>query len=190
MHVTDPEPLPEIDTGLPVVRWKAPGFVQMRESALLDPKRQFELVDGLVLHRHCGSPRHDAVVAQLVDRLRAADASMDVRTDFELVLDDLDAVVSPDVSVWDRSPTPSLVVEVSDDAPRLDAQEKARLYARAGVATYWHIDLAWTMLYAHTRPHGDEYGLRSTGPTCEPAPTWFAPMPDLVLDDLLASSSL
>lgn len=181
MHVADPEPLPDIDTGLHIVRWKAPGFLRMRRDGLLDPKREFELVNGMVLHRAYGSPRHDTIVAELARRLETA--SCDVRIDQEMILDDLDAVVTPDITVVDGLTIP-LVVEVSDDAPRLDGQEK-ELYAQAGVEVYWHIDLAWKMFYAHKRPWPDGYGMRSLGPNDRPAHTGFDPLPELVLDDLL-----
>lgn len=190
MHVTEPDRLPDIDTGLHVVRWKVPGFLSMREAQLLDPRRSFELVDGLVLHRSDRSQDHDDVVTELARRLAEAplDGAPTVEIDRELRFEALDAVVTPDIAVLERHQVPRLVVEVSDDAPRLDAMEKAHLYARAGVELYWHIDLAWTMFGIHTHPRDHGYGLRVGGPPHEPVHTWLPALPELNLHELLEAS--
>lgn len=148
MHVTDPERLPDIENRSSSGALEAAGFEWMRREHLLDPKRRFELINGLVLHRSDHSQRHDRVVAELARRLAEADVNeqLEVTVDRELRFEALDAVVTPDIVVSLGVEVPSLIVEVSDHAPRLDGMEKARLYARAGVEQYWHIDLAWTML--------------------------------------------
>lgn len=191
MHLADPERLPDLETGLHLVRWKVPGFEWMRREHLLDPKRRFELVDGLVLHRSDHSQRHDRVVAELARRLAeaAVNEQLEVAVDRELRFERLDAVVTPDIVVSRGVEVPSLIVEVSDHAPRLDGMEKARLYARAGVEQYWHIDLAWTMLDVHRHPHEEGYGMRAGGPPREVCPTFFAPLPELCLVDLLEASN-
>ncbi len=185
MHSPDPLSLPDVDTGLQVVRWKVCGFEQMRRLELLDPKSQFELVDGLILHRDVGSERHDRVVTELARRLSDACAGWDVLVDEELVYEELEAVVVGDIVVLNEGVAPRLVVEVSDDTPRLAAQEKARLYARAGVEEYWHIDLAWRFLQIHKRPYDDGYGMRGSGPSDIPLLTGIDQVSELVLDELL-----
>jgi Uma2 family endonuclease len=72
--------------------------------------------------------------------------SLSITVSKELCFNEFDSVVAPDVVVaGDRGPA-RLIVEVSDGAPRLDALEKPRLYARAGVEEYWHVDLAWRFI--------------------------------------------
>ncbi len=189
MHGSDPVSLPDVDHGLHLVRWKVSGFDEMRRLELLDRKAQFELVDGLILHRDAGSPRHDRVVAELTRRLETAyRSSADVAVAEEVRFDDLDAVVVPDVVVRSGSAPPSLIVEVTDEAPRLEAQEKARLYARAGVEEYWHTDLAWQILWVHAHPHDDQYGMRSCGPSNRASLTHVPGLEDIVLDELLAAA--
>jgi Uma2 family endonuclease len=79
----------------------------------------------------------------------------------------------PDVSVVggplaDADPAlPSgalLIVEVSDSSLALDRTEKASLYARAGIADYWILNLVERVLEVHrepmpasTAPHGRRY---------------------------------
>lgn len=188
MHSTTPLSLPEVDTGLHLVRWNTRGFLHMRKLELLDRKGEFELVDGLVLHRAAGSQRHDRVVAELARRLERTTA--DVAIDAELCWRRLDAVVTPDIVVRRAGKPPRLIVEVSDDAPRLDAQEKARLYARARVEEYWHIDLAWRFIQIHARPHDDCYGIRTSGPSYRPLPTHLPALPEIELDELVTAADV
>ena len=73
----------------------------------------------------------------------------------------------PDVIVLNRSfrtlsgrPTPahvSLVAEVSDTSLSFDLKVKARLYARAGIAEYWVVDLNARRVIVHRRPEGGRY---------------------------------
>jgi Uma2 family endonuclease len=50
-----------------------------------------------------------------------------------------------------------LVVEVSDASLNTDLILKARLYARAGIAEYWVLDLAARRLHVHRSPINGEY---------------------------------
>lgn len=186
MHSPTPLSLPEVDSGLHLVRWNTRGFLRMRQLQLLDRKGEFELVDGIVLHRDAGSRRHDRVVAELARRLERAAA--DVAVGAELCWRKLDAVVTPDIVVRRAGKPPRLIVEVSDDAPRLDAQEKARLYARARVEEYWHIDLAWRFVQIHAGPHDDCYGTRISGPPYRSLPTHLPELPEIQLDELVAAA--
>jgi Uma2 family endonuclease len=185
MHHPDPLSVPDVDNGLQVVRWKLRGFDEMRRTQLLDRKSQFELVDGVVLHRDVGSESHDRVVAELARRLVRAYPEWEVLVDEELRWEEHAAVVVADVVVLADGIAPRLVVEVTDDTPRLAAQEKARLYARAGVEAYWHIDLAWRFLQIHRSPYDDGWGVRTSGPPDRPLPTGLDRVPELVLDELL-----
>lgn len=57
-------------------------------------------------------------------------------------------------------PTPRdvlLLIEVADTSVALDRGAKLALYARAGVAEYWVIDLPRATLIVHKRPTGEEY---------------------------------
>ncbi len=51
----------------------------------------------------------------------------------------------------------ALVVEVSDSTLLWDRTEKLKLYARAGIAEYWIVDVNNRRLIVHRRPQGDEY---------------------------------
>ena len=56
-----------------------------------------------------------------------------------------------------------LIIEVADASLKFDRQEKAELYARAGVPEYWVVNLADRVIERHTEPAdgrsaGDRWG--------------------------------
>jgi Uma2 family endonuclease len=50
-----------------------------------------------------------------------------------------------------------LIVEVADTSLNLDRQEKAELYARAGVPEYWIVNLAGRIIERHSEPADGTY---------------------------------
>ena len=73
----------------------------------------------------------------------------------------------PDIIVLKRELTSSstqprpedlhLVVEVADTTLRFDLRTKAALYARAGIAEYWVLDVTGKRLIVHRDPHDGVY---------------------------------
>ena len=49
-----------------------------------------------------------------------------------------------------------LVIEVSDTTLAFDRREKASLYARAGIADYWVVNLVQRVLHVYRDPQADE----------------------------------
>jgi Uma2 family endonuclease len=109
----------------------------------------------------------------IAEALREAfGATARVRVQLPIALDE-ESEPEPDVSVVsgplaDADPAlPSgalLIVEVSDSSLTLDRTEKASLYARAGIADYWILNLGERVLEVHrepmpasTAPHGWHY---------------------------------
>jgi Uma2 family endonuclease len=83
-----------------------------------------------------------------------------VRVQLPIALDE-DSEPEPDVSVVsgplaNADPAlPSralLIVEISDSSLTLDRTEKASLYARAGIADYWILNLTERVLEVHREP--------------------------------------
>jgi Uma2 family endonuclease len=81
-----------------------------------------------------------------------------------------DSEPEPDVSVVRGTPrdapsghptTAALVVEVADSSLRLDRGPKARVYARAGIADYWIVNLIDRVLEVHREPSGPRPGGQS-----------------------------
>jgi len=50
-----------------------------------------------------------------------------------------------------------LLVEIANTTLGFDLTTKARLYARAGIADYWVVDVPWRRIIVHRDPVDGEY---------------------------------
>jgi Uma2 family endonuclease len=142
--------------------WTAEQAYRLAELGFLDDRR-VELLDG-VLYEMTTNPPHAVAVglAAEVLRVRFAPANM-VRV--QLPLDfGRRSVPEPDLAVVPGSPrdylqhhptSALLVVEVSDATLRKDRGLKAHIYAHAGVADYWIVNLIDRQLEIHRNPGRD-----------------------------------
>ncbi len=76
------------------------------------------------------------------------------------------------------NPTPAdirLLVEVSDTTLDFDQKKKALLYARAGIAEYWLLDVKKRSLLVHREPVGGEYQSVRTYSEQEPVMSGVVP---------------
>jgi Uma2 family endonuclease len=55
-----------------------------------------------------------------------------------------------------------LLIEVAESSLLYDARQKLQLYARAGIAEYWLVDLVRGQIEVHRQPQGDTYVSRTT----------------------------
>ena len=114
-----------------------------------DDGRRRELIDGSVTVSPTSSGRHQLVMAELQFRLRQAMPAglAIVQAPYDWVVNE-STVVQPDLLVVRREAllqrlveVPLLVAEVrSPSSIRVDATLKRRIYADAGVASYWLVD--------------------------------------------------
>ena len=122
----------------------------------------YELLEGWVTEFMPRGPKHDAVVVNCNRRIdRMLPAGWHVRGQTAITTDDSepepDGAVVPGepLAYVGRHPDPAdaaLVVEVADSSLRRDRQVKHRLYARAGVAVYWIVNLPDRRVEVHTDP--------------------------------------
>ena len=132
---------------------------------------RYEILDGEVIGKTGQNPAHANALKRLM-RVLAALFGLDLLwVQSPITLLDPDNVYNqpePDIAVTresegasrDHHPGPEallLVVEVSDTTLRTDLLVKARLYARAGIAEYWTLDLNARQLYIHREPGNGEY---------------------------------
>ena len=148
-------------------RWTRAEYDRMIDVDVLDEDERIELLGGeLVVREPQGSPHYTAIM--LVDAaLRAAlGPGWFVRTHGPVALDD-DSEPEPDVSVVQGSvrdysrehpARPVLIVEVTASRSRLtfDRAHKGSLYARAGVADYWILNLIQHVLEVYRTPVEDD----------------------------------
>jgi Uma2 family endonuclease len=133
-----------------------------------------ELLDGLLVAREPQGSRHAAIVGHIGAVLeRAFGRRFHVREDKPFALDDM-SEPEPDLVVLRgrhldylraHPSAPVLVVEVAESSLPKDRQLKAGLYARAGIADYWIINLVEGVLEVYREPeraparrHGWAYG--------------------------------
>jgi Uma2 family endonuclease len=166
------------------------------------PEERLELIEGEVIEKVTPQESPHATGVRLSDRAmnRIFVEGYDVRTQLPLVFGPRNkpepdvAVVTGEIRDYSRAhPTTAvLIIEVSDTTLRYDRMTKAGLYARAGIADYWILNLVDRVLEVHREPaamtdmplgHGYRSVLRYT-PSDSIAPL-VAPQSLIAVADLL-----
>lgn len=143
-------------------------YLRMGEAGVFAPDARLELMDGEIIEMAPIGSRHVAVVNTLTALLirRVADRAI-VSIQNSLILSDR-TVPQPDLALLKPSPDryfsalPAardvlLMVEVADSTLRFDLETKAPLYARAGIAETWVIDVVAQRLRVFHNPGVDGY---------------------------------
>lgn len=147
-------------------RWMRAQYYEMGELGWFD-ERRVELIGGEIIEMApIGSEHAVAVVLaqKAVEQVFTGDYH--VRSQAPLAFEE-SSEPEPDVAVVrgairDYSaahPTQAaLIIEVSDATLNFDRTTKARLYARAGIAEYWIVNLRARQLETFRAPHNGKYG--------------------------------
>lgn len=135
-----------------------------------DSDHRLQLLRGEIVIMTPPNPLHDDVVSLAnvwaISLLGGLSPPTEVRCQSSMELASQDSVVLPAVafvrsqSYSQRRPTPTntrLVIEISGASLAYDLGEKMRLYAQAGVAEYWVIDVPHRALIVHLDPTNDRY---------------------------------
>ena len=158
-------PLPESEACVQprTHRWTSAEYRRMVELNLFDGRR-VELMDGEVLDMPAQKIFPMAAITLLHEALRQVFGDgYWVRIQGSLDLSPT-SVPDPDIAVVQGSPrgcadknpnTALLVVEVSDTTLAYDRGRKASLYARAGIADYWIVNLIDRRLEVYRNPVPD-----------------------------------
>jgi Uma2 family endonuclease len=126
------------------------------------PEERLELIAGELLQKMTPQGSlHSTGIRSVEEVLRPIffNKGFDIRIQMPVALSD-DSEPEPDVAVVpgslhdyrDAHPTTAvLIVEVADSTVEFDRQSKAPLYARAGIADYWIVNLVdhWLEVYRH-----------------------------------------
>ena len=133
-------------------RFTADEYQQMGQAGILGPDDRVELIDGEVMAKMGGGPRHAAVVSRLVHHFVACAGESAIVRAQDAVRLNLFNQPEPDIALLrpradfyaSAHPGPAdvlLVIEVAESSIGYDRTVKAELYARLGVVEYWLIDL-------------------------------------------------
>ena len=145
-------------------RWRRVEYERLIDAGVLPPDEPVELMGGHLVVAEPQGSYHFATIRAVEEALRMAfGPGWDVRVQGPLALDD-DSEPEPDVAVVPGSfrdylaghpSRPVLVVEVSETSLDVDRDQKAGLYARAGVADYWIVNLVEHVVEVHRGPAAD-----------------------------------
>jgi Uma2 family endonuclease len=133
----------------------------MIDAGVLTPDDHVELIDGEIITVTPQKSRHATAVRLAEIALRHAfGEQFDVRSQLPIALDSA-SEPEPDVAIVAGSPrdyrdahpsTALLIVEVADASLVFDRTTKASLYARAGIADYWLVNLVDEVIEVHRNP--------------------------------------
>ena len=168
-------------------RWRRVEYERLVDVGLFqgDP---VELIGGQLVVAEPQGSRHATAVGAADDALRAAlPRGWIVRTQMPIALDD-ESAPEPDLAVVpgargdyreSHPRRPALAVEVAEASLDFDRRQKGSLYARAGIADYWIVNLVDDAVEVYRDPVPDPsapYGWRYGSVTTLAPPAAVAPL--------------
>jgi len=154
----------------PRKRWTRTDCQALEASGLWAIER-LELIEGDLISKMGKNWPHVSATALVLKWLAAVfgplhaiqDAPLDVSPEDNPTNEpepDLTVLKQPCLAYETANPGPSdvlLLVEISDSTVAFDLGIKARLYARAGIAEYWVVDVTGRRIVVHRAPRGGVY---------------------------------
>ncbi len=154
-------PLQAIMAGLR--RFSVAEYHKLIEIGILTEDDNLELLEGYLVHKMSRNPPHDAalqLIQELLPRLLPADWCLRMQSAITLSSSEPEpdgAVVRGNARSYSSHPGPAdigLVIEVADATLSGDRIDKGRIYARAGIACYWIVNLVDRQVEVYTAPSG------------------------------------
>ncbi len=143
-------------------------YYRMAEAGILSDDDRVELIEGEVIQMSPIGSRHAGCVTRLNSFISGRmGSSVIVSVQNPVHLDEY-SEPQPDVSVLkpredfysNSHPTPDdvlIIVEVADSSVVYDRAVKVPLYARAGIAEFWLVDLVRNVVEIHSAPEQGSY---------------------------------
>ena len=144
-------------------------YYRMAEAGILGEDDRIELIDGDLIDMAPIGQDHAGSVNRLNEAFVLACAGRAIVSGQNPIRIDEFNEPQPDIAILRRRadfyttgerPGPAdalLVMEVADSSLRYDRGVKLPLYARAGIAEYWILDLRHRTLEVHRTPRGGDY---------------------------------
>ena len=147
-----------------MARFSVPRYQRMIETGILTSEDKVELLENYVVLKMPRNATHDWTVENNTEVLTAAvPVGWRLRVQLGLALPDSQpepdfTIVRGDRNTYKhRQPTSAdvgLLIEVADSSLLRDQRDKTRIYARAGIAVYWIINLVDRRIEVFTQPSG------------------------------------
>ena len=161
-----PSPRPS-PAGPRPMHWTCAEFHRLGDLGVFEGRRAM-LIDGVILEEGPMNPPHAITLELVEETLRSAfGAGWRFRSQLPLILgQDLDpepdfAVIAGTARGSSGHPTSAdLVIEVADSSLDFDTNEKRLLYAAAGLAEYWVVDINGRQLFVYRDPQSGDYANR------------------------------
>jgi Uma2 family endonuclease len=150
----------------PIRKFTVAEYHQMIQTGLLTEDDPVELLEGWIVQKMPHNPPHDGTLSVTNKRLGTRlPPGWFLRVQMAVTLPDSEP--EPDLALvrgqeedyFAGHPGPAdiaLLVEVSDSTLTRDRTEKHRIYARAGIAVYWIINLVDAQVEVYTDPTGPD----------------------------------
>ena len=145
-------------------RWTRAEYERLIELGVFQPGEPIELIGGELMVAEPQSSEHYTAIRKCTKVLEAVfGPGWEVRTQGPIGLDD-ESEPEPDIAVVPGSPDdyrsahPSravLTLEVAQSSLSIDRERKGSLYARAGLADYWVLNLVDRVLEVYREPAAD-----------------------------------
>ncbi|MEI7685131.1 MAG: Uma2 family endonuclease [Planctomycetota bacterium] len=145
-------------------RWTTKQYHRLIQSGVLTEDDPVELLEGFLVEKMPHNPPHDSTLSRLHRLLgESLPAAWILRNQSAVTLGnsepepDLTVAHGPDERYEVRHPGPkdiTLIVEISDTTLSVDRERKGRIYARAGIPTYWIVNVAAGSVEVYTNPLG------------------------------------
>ncbi|MCC5598067.1 Uma2 family endonuclease [Nostoc favosum] len=150
--------------------WTVNEYHRMFETGIITEDERVELINGQVIPMSAKNPPHAATTLCASDYFKRSLAEVAlVRVQDPIQLSQY-SEPEPDIAVVridarkyiDRHPAPNeifLLIEVADTTLDTDRKQKAPLYAKAGIADYWILDVNQHQVYVFREPSLKGYNL-------------------------------
>jgi Uma2 family endonuclease len=147
-----------------MARFSVARYQRMIETGVLTAEDKVELLENYVVLKMPRNPLHDSSVQRILRPvLRILPSGWDVRIQSAITLPD--SQPEPDFAVVrgsakdyeNRHPFGAdvgLLIEVADSSLLRDQRDKTRIYARAGIACYWIVNLVDQRIEVYRQPSG------------------------------------
>ena len=142
-------------------QWTRAEYMKMAEVGIFATEERVELIEGKIIEMSPQNTSHAVVVSLISEALRVLfGENYYVRIRMPIEINEI-SEPEPDVVVVPGTPrdylsehpkTAILIVEVSDSTLAYDRTQKTSLYAKAGIADYWIVNLINCRLEVYREP--------------------------------------
>ena len=154
----------------PVRRFSVDEYHRMIEAGVLTENDTSELLEGWIVLKIAHNPHHDFAVDKGNELLTALLPSpWRVRVQSAITTSDsepepdLCVALGPALRYRDRHPGPNdiaILIEIANTTLAFDRTAKSRMFARAGIACYWIVNLIDRQVEVYTDPAGGAFASR------------------------------